>query len=215
MNCIKKSATSTASPNTFECLFIWSLYLRIFHLIVFLSIYGAKLRKYDPDTQNIFPVFTPVFYNTEDTVHITVATVLGVRVTHNIAYEHSKITHRIFHTCKSPSVSHGIFWACLKFEDIISIPSVFLLCSRSYVVLVLSLPLKYIIDLFSLQLINELQNLQEINIFYYSVSHYKYHMLKRELIGAFVFCFTSYKKVSYPHQALSYVQDVSENGAAF
>jgi len=85
-----------------------------------LALYGEKLRIYNSDVQNIFLVFTPVSYNTEDIVHITVVTVLGVRVTHNMAYEqvrvthnmayeHVKITHIVFYTHEGPSLSHGIF----------------------------------------------------------------------------------------------------------
>jgi hypothetical protein len=60
-----------------------------------LTLHRAKLRIYDSAVQNIFLVFTHVSYNTEDTVHITVATVLGVRVTHNMAYEHLKMTYTV------------------------------------------------------------------------------------------------------------------------
>jgi len=74
-----------------------------------LALYGAKLRIYNSDVQNIFLVFTPVAYNTEDIVHITVVTVLGVRVTHNMAYEHLKITHIVLYTHEGPSLSQGIF----------------------------------------------------------------------------------------------------------
>lgn len=74
-----------------------------------LALYGEKLRIYNSDVQNIFLVFTPVSYNTEDIVHITVVTVLGGRVTHNMAYEHLKITHIVFNTHEGPSLSHGIF----------------------------------------------------------------------------------------------------------
>jgi hypothetical protein len=74
-----------------------------------LALHIAKLRIYYSDIQNIFLVFTSLLLNTEDIVHITVATVLGVRVTHNMAYEHLKITHIVFHTREHPSLSHGIF----------------------------------------------------------------------------------------------------------
>jgi len=74
-----------------------------------LAVYREKLRIYNSDVQNIFLVFTPVSYNTEDIVHITVVTVLGVRVTHNMAYEHLKITHIVFYTHEDPTLSHGIF----------------------------------------------------------------------------------------------------------
>jgi hypothetical protein len=74
-----------------------------------LALYGAKLRIYYSDVQNIFLVFTTVSYNTEDIVHITVVTVLGVRVTHNMAYEHLKITHIVSYTHVGPSLTHGIF----------------------------------------------------------------------------------------------------------
>jgi hypothetical protein len=74
-----------------------------------LAVYGEKLRIYNSDVQNIFLVFTPVSYNTEDIVHITVFTVLGVRVTHNEAYEHLKITRIVLYIHKGPSLSRGIF----------------------------------------------------------------------------------------------------------
>lgn len=121
-----------------------------------LALYGAKLRIYDSDVQNIFLVFTPVSYNTEDIAHITVVTVLGVRVTRNMAYEHLKITHIVFYIHEGPSLSHGIFWACLKFEDLSRIPPVPPLLSRSYVALVWSVPLICIINLFSPRFIDEL-----------------------------------------------------------
>ena len=73
-----------------------------------LALNGAKLRIYNSDVQNIFLVFTPAAYNTEDVVHITVVTVLGVRVTHNMAYEHLKITHIVLYTHKGPFLSLGI-----------------------------------------------------------------------------------------------------------
>jgi hypothetical protein len=50
----------------------------------------------------VFPVFVSVSYNTQDIVHITVATVLGARMTWNMAYEHVKVTHIIFYTSESP-----------------------------------------------------------------------------------------------------------------
>lgn len=74
-----------------------------------LAVYREKLRIYNSDVQNIFLVFTPVSHNTEDIVHITVVTVLGVRVTHNVAYEHLKITHIVFYIHEGPSLSRGIF----------------------------------------------------------------------------------------------------------
>jgi len=74
-----------------------------------LAVYGEKLRIYDSDVQNIFLLFTPVSYNTEDIVHITVFTVLGVRVTHNVVYEHLRITRIVLYIHEDPSLSHGIF----------------------------------------------------------------------------------------------------------
>jgi len=128
---------------------IWmSIHLNLSQNFLFnciLALYGAKLRIYNSDVQNIFLVFTPVAYNTEDIVHITVVTVLGVRVPHNMAYEHLKITHIVLYTHESPSLSLGIFWACLNFEDLSRIPPAPFLLSRSYVALVLSVPLIYII----------------------------------------------------------------------